>query len=80
MHRLCGSLQEHLFFYERQHKVLKRLVEGEYKSEGVLINRHTVSQSHHWTRCSETAVPITGKHDNNRSANGKDLLQEIVLL
>lgn len=53
----------------------KGLRKVEYISEGV-SNKYTLSQTH---GC-ETAEPITGKHDNNSSRNGKTLLQEILRL
>lgn len=49
----------------------KGLSEVEYKSEGVVINRYILSQSHHWSHGSKTSVLITGEHDNNNSTNGK---------
>lgn len=39
---------------------------------GVVINGYTLSQSHHCAH--ETTEPITGKHDNNGSANRKKFL------
>lgn len=38
--------------------------------EGVVLNKYTLSQSnYYWSLCSETAVPITGKHDSSSSTN-----------
>ncbi len=62
-----------------RYKSAKGLSDVEYRSEGVVINKYTLSQSHHWSHSSETAEPITVKHDNNGSTNG-ELLQEIILL
>lgn len=36
----------------------------EHKSEREAINKLTLSQSHHRSKSSETAVPITVLHDN----------------
>lgn len=37
------------------------------RSEGLVSNKYTLSQSHHWCHRSETAEPITVKHDANSS-------------
>lgn len=57
----------------------KGLSQVEYELEGVVINKFTLGQSHHWSHHSETAVPITVMRDN-RSTNGTRLLQEIISL
>ena len=49
----------------------KVLSEGKYRSAGVVIIKNSVSQSHHCSHSSETAVAITVKCDNNRSTNRK---------
>ncbi len=41
----------------------KGLAKVEYRSEGVVIYKYTLSQSHHWSHHSETAVPITVTHE-----------------
>ncbi len=53
----------------QEHKAQKGPAEAEYGSEGVVINKYTLSQSHHWSRSPETAVPITVRHDNSDSTN-----------
>ncbi len=47
--------------YVSVHIPAKGLCEVKYRSEGVAMNKYTLSQSHHWSHSSETAVPITGK-------------------
>lgn len=44
----------------------KGLIEEDYKSNGVVTKKYTLSQSHHWLHCSETVVPIA-THNNNSS-------------
>lgn len=58
----------------------KGMGEVEYRLEAVVLNKYAQIQSNHWYPRSETALPITVTHDNNRSTNGKKLLQEIILL
>ena len=50
--------------------------EGGHRSAGVVISEYPVSQSHRWFHSSETAVPITVKHDNDSSAKGELYLTE----
>lgn len=48
---------------------VKCVGEAEHKSKGVVINIHTLSQSHHRSRHTEIAVPVTVMHEHNRSIN-----------
>lgn len=58
-----------LFLYMYVQKYKEPKAEIEYRSEAVVINKYTLSQSHEWSR-SETAVPvITVTHDNNQSTS-----------
>ena len=44
------------------------LGEGEYRSQGAVIIKHSLSQPHHWSHRSETAAPVAVKCDNDSSA------------
>ena len=44
--------------------VLKGMGEVEFRPVSMMINKYTLSQPHHWSHSSETAEPITVKHDN----------------
>lgn len=53
----------------------------EYKPEGVTVNKCTLIWSHQRSHRSETDVPISVTHDDERATNGKKKpLQEIILL
>lgn len=53
------------------------LGEDEYRSEGTLMNKYALCQSHRWCHHSETAVPITVTHDVRQLKHiKKQLLQE----
>lgn len=56
------------------------VVEVDYESEGVVINKWTQSQPHCCSHRSGTAVLVRVMHDNNSSANEKRPLQEMTLL
>lgn len=44
---------------------------AEGEQTGVVISEYCLTQSHHWSHSSETAVPITGQHAKQSSANRK---------
>lgn len=43
--------------------------ESQYSSEGVVINKYTVRQSHHWSHLSNGCDTHAVTHDNNGSTN-----------
>lgn len=55
----------------------KGLYKVEYRSEGVVINKYTLSGSH-CSHSSQTTLPITEKYNDNSLTNGKTLPQEII--
>ncbi len=68
VHRLCGRLQAHSLFWfmsVQQCKVQKGWVKVNIDLR--VINEHTLSQSHHSSRRSEKAEPITERHGDNNS-------------
>lgn len=79
VHGWCGRLKvrRYCFFHlgVAAQSAKKGPAEMEHKSVGVVINK----QTHHWCRCSETAVLITVTHDGGSSTTGKRLLQEMIL-
>lgn len=73
---ICGSCR-------CSSRIRKRgcLIKVEYKPEGVTVNKCTLIWSHQRSHCSETDVPISVTHDDERATNGKKKpLQEIILL
>lgn len=56
------------------------VVEVDYESEGVVINKWTQSQPHCCSHRSGTSVLVRVMHDNNSLANEKRPLQEMTLL
>lgn len=63
---ICGSCR-------CSSRIRKRgcLIKVEYKPEGVTVNKCTLIWSHQRSHCSETDVPISVTHDDERATNGK---------